>query len=131
MNRRSHTKQRAPRVTAHTTKNSNHHADYVIYIRSEVENLQTFEKQIFHERYHRREDHSTDIPGRPNDVADDDDFDFTPDAIELNSNQMDESDEFETNALSDRQKYKIVMPYTRKDWLFDFLSINQSMLSIS
>ena len=33
-----------------------------------------------------------------------------PDAIELNSNQMDESDEFETNALSDRQKYKIVMP---------------------
>ena len=67
-------------------------------------------------RYHRSEDHSTDIPGRPNDVADDDDFDFTPDAIELNSNQMDESDEFETNALSDRQKYKIVMPYTRKDW---------------
>ena len=47
---------------------------HVIYIRSVLENLQTFEKQIFHMRYHRSEDHSTDIPGRPNDVADDVDF---------------------------------------------------------
>ena len=64
-------------------------------------------------RYHRSEDHSTDILGRPNDVADDD-FDFTSDAIELNSNQMNESGEFETNALSDCQKYKIVMPILMK-----------------
>ena len=77
---------------------------HIIFQRSEVENIHAFDKDLFHPRYHRCEDHSFDIPTQVTGGNNDDSF--NSDVVDP---YEDESDVTEV-VLTDRQKYNMIMP---------------------